>query len=81
MSQEPLKECPSCSKNDLERLISGGGAVIIRGTKTPCFDKTKPPKEKKKKKEKYQPFWRQSGKINDAILKNPTKYIETGETE
>lgn len=28
----PLKKCPACEKNTLERLISGGGAIIFKGS-------------------------------------------------
>ena len=28
----PLKKCPSCEKMKLERLISGGGAIIFKGS-------------------------------------------------
>ena len=28
----PLKKCPACSAMKLERLISGGGAVIFKGS-------------------------------------------------
>lgn len=31
MSAKPLKKCPACGKNKLERLISGGGGVIFKG--------------------------------------------------
>jgi putative FmdB family regulatory protein len=29
---EPLKKCPSCHKNGLQRLISGGAGLIFKGT-------------------------------------------------
>ena len=78
MSQDPLKKCLNCGENTLVRLISSGVSVIIKGTKTPCFDRTKP-KTKKIKKNNYRPFWRKSDKINKKILKNPQKYIHEGE--
>jgi putative FmdB family regulatory protein len=28
----PLKKCPSCAKSKLQRLISGGGAVLFKGS-------------------------------------------------
>ena len=28
----PLRKCPECEKSSLERLISGGGAVIFKGS-------------------------------------------------
>jgi putative FmdB family regulatory protein len=30
-SEEPLTKCPKCKKNKLERLFSGGGAIIFKG--------------------------------------------------
>jgi len=30
-SEAPLKKCPQCKKNKLERLISGGGGFIFKG--------------------------------------------------
>jgi len=30
-SAVPLKKCPKCKKNKLERLISGGGGFIFKG--------------------------------------------------
>jgi len=32
MSDDPLKECPSCGKNELRRLIGGGLGVIFKGS-------------------------------------------------
>ncbi|MFP4551196.1 MAG: FmdB family zinc ribbon protein [Spirochaetales bacterium] len=32
MSDDPLKECPSCGKNKLRRLIGGGLGVIFKGS-------------------------------------------------
>lgn len=31
MSAKPLKKCPACGKNTLERLISGGGGILFKG--------------------------------------------------
>lgn len=28
----PLKKCPSCGKNKLRRLISGGAAIVFKGS-------------------------------------------------
>ncbi len=98
--KKALKKCPKCNKNQLIRLISGGGAVIIKGTQTPCtggmtkqerkeeksFRKKQKRKAKKKANEalkKNPPFWRSSkdGQPRQDILKNPQKYIETGEID
>ena len=32
MSDEPEKTCPSCGKDELRRLISGGAGVIFKGS-------------------------------------------------
>lgn len=32
MKDKPLRKCPSCGKNALERLIGTGGAVIFKGS-------------------------------------------------
>ena len=31
-SEPPLKKCPVCKKNKLERLFGGGGAIIFKGS-------------------------------------------------
>lgn len=32
ITAKSLKKCPQCAKNSLERLISGGGAVLFKGS-------------------------------------------------
>lgn len=32
MSSDPLKKCPECKKNKLERLIGTGAGVIFKGS-------------------------------------------------
>lgn len=32
MSADPLKKCPQCNKNKLERLIGTGAGVIFKGS-------------------------------------------------
>ena len=32
ISDEPLTKCPACKKNKLKRLISGGGAIMFKGS-------------------------------------------------
>jgi len=78
MSDTQKKQCINCGSDNVEKLISGGGAVIIKGTKTPCRQTGQ---RKKVEKTKEIPFYRSSedGKIRNDILKNPDKYINTGE--
>lgn len=32
IKDEPLKKCPECGKNKLRRLISGGAAIVFKGS-------------------------------------------------
>ena len=32
IKDNPKKKCPECGKNALERLISGGGAILFKGS-------------------------------------------------
>ena len=32
MSDEPLKKCPNCGKNTLQKLIGTGGGLIFKGS-------------------------------------------------
>jgi len=32
MSENPLKQCPSCDKEELQRLIGGGLGIIFKGS-------------------------------------------------
>ena len=32
MTSDPLKTCPECNQDDLERLIGAGAAVIFKGS-------------------------------------------------
>lgn len=77
MSAAPLKICPECKNPSLIRLISSGVRPIIRGTQTPCSG-GRELKTEKPKKSQEKPFWR-DGPINKDVLKNPEKYIATGE--
>lgn len=49
MSEDPLRDCPSCAKPTLRRLIGGGGALIFKGSGFYCTDYRKPAQEPKKK--------------------------------
>ena len=85
MSAEPLTDCPECGKPQLQKLIGAGGAVIVRGTATPCSGEPRKPKLGSKlgegENKTKTPWWRskKDGKVRKDILKKPEKYIETGE--
>jgi putative FmdB family regulatory protein len=32
MSEDPLKKCPKCGKNALQRLIGAGAGIIFKGS-------------------------------------------------
>jgi len=38
ITDAPLKQCPSCGKNGLKRLIGAGAALIFRGSGFYCTD-------------------------------------------
>jgi len=82
MSAEPLLECPECHLLRLIKLIGMGSAVIIKGTETPCRGGRELKKKDKLGKGKYKtdtfPPWR-DGPIDKNILKNPERYVKTGE--
>lgn len=79
MSAEPFTECPRCHQPTLIKLIGAGAAVIIPGTKNPCYDKTKDRLGRGKNKTE-KPFWR-DGPVDKKVLKNPKKYIEEGKVD
>lgn len=83
-----LKECPQCEQDSLKRLCGGGFAVRIK--KSTTFYRKQDMQEQKehrkqtteKFRQKYKdkkPWWR-GKKIDMGVLKNPEKYINTGET-
>jgi putative FmdB family regulatory protein len=83
-----LKKCPQCQQETLERGCGGGFAIRIKRDQS--FYKQQERKEQKahrkqtteKFRKKYQnkkPWWR-GEKIDMGVLKNPEKYIKTGET-
>ncbi len=82
ISMPPLVDCPECSKSTLIRLIGGGAAIIIKGTTTPCREESISKRQKLGSTKTEIPFWRtdETGKVRKDILKNPEKYIITGET-
>lgn len=85
MSAQPLVDCPQCQQPTLIKLIGMGLIPIVKGTTTPCRG-GRPAKSKPKlgdklgegKNKNNKPPWR-DGAVNKKILKNPTKYIQTGE--
>lgn len=85
MSAKPLTDCPECHQSKLIKLIGMGSAAIVKGTTTPCKggrSNRKPISKMDKLGEginkSEKPFWR-DGPVNKQILKNPEKYIKTGE--
>ena len=48
ITEEPLKTCPSCSRDELKRLIGSGGALIFKGGGFYCTDYKKPDPQPKK---------------------------------
>lgn len=86
INDEALTKCPECGQNKLIRLISGGAAVIVKGTKNPCNGGRKKevdcPRDKlgQGKFKVPKPFWR-DGPVNKNILKNPKKYIAEGKVD
>jgi putative FmdB family regulatory protein len=85
---EPLKKCPECGKMKLARLISGGAGAFMKETRTlgSLADKNgaemrkagTQPKQVRRTKPGYKPWWRDSEYPNMGVLKNPQQYIETG---
>lgn len=86
MSAKPLKDCPECGKPQLLKLIGPGAAGIVKNTSTPCRGEPRNPKLGSKLGEKENktetPWWRsgKDGKVRKDVLKNPEKYVQTGET-
>lgn len=85
-----LKECPFCYKDEL--LIESGKSsmsFIIRGDGNRTIGSIAEENTRRREKEtgeafpgrkkKEKPWWRKSDKVNTEILKNPEKYILTGE--
>jgi len=88
MLVEPLITCKKCGKDSLVKLIGSGAAAIVKGTENPCTGR---PKSRSKPKDRLgegknklncRPWWRENkSKIDKDILKDPTKYIQTGEKD
>lgn len=56
ISEAPLKQCPSCRKRTLKKMVSAAG-FVLKGTGwyvTDFRDKGKPREEKEEKKEKVE---------------------------
>lgn len=85
-SEKFKKKCPNCGKRELyihEAVSSVGidmkevktvGMLADINTRRMEKEGTLPTEGKKKR-----PWWRKSDKIDQRILKNPIKYIETGQ--
>lgn len=83
------KQCPFCEKDELFLSSSTSPFIILKDlkkTKTIGMlaqqnsdRKIKEENFALEKKERKQPWWRDSNKIDFSVLKNPKKYVETGE--
>ncbi len=49
MSDDPLLRCPSCGEDALQRMISGGGGLVFKGSGFYQTDYKSPPKDAGKK--------------------------------
>lgn len=88
MKDKPLRKCPSCRKNKLTRIISGGmgfydmtpktlGGIADRNARDLRKAGMMPPS---KAKRKPAPWWRKDkDKIDYDVLRNPRRYVATGE--
>ena len=87
MNDQPIIECPECGSMSLTKLIGPGAAAIVKGTSTPCRGEPRKPKLGSKlgegENKTETPWWRsdKTGKVRKDILKNPEKYVKTGEVE
>lgn len=87
IKDNPLVLCDGCNQTTLVRL-PGVGTVMVKNSKEISQDKKEQYKERVKNMKKLGsepseiPWWRSNkdGKIRKDIMKNPTKYIQTGET-
>lgn len=48
ISEDPLKICPACNRDELRRLIGSGGAIVFKGSGFYQTDYRRPPAEPKK---------------------------------
>jgi putative FmdB family regulatory protein len=49
ITEDSLKTCPVCKKDELRRLIGTGGALMFKGPGFYCTDYPRPPKVEPKK--------------------------------
>tara|TARA_Y100001933_G_scaffold253947_1_gene294933 strand:- start:122 stop:472 length:351 start_codon:yes stop_codon:yes gene_type:complete len=75
----PLKKCPSCAKNKLQRLISGGGAVLFKGSGFYETDYRSSDYKKKAEADKKaaSPSTESSGDSSKKTEAKPAKTTET----
>lgn len=85
---DPWKhQCPFCEKNELYLSSSTDPFTILKDLKNPNTVGMLAQKntDRKVKEENLQigkkkrPWWRKTDKLDFSILKNPKKFIETGE--
>ena len=78
-----LKDCPFCFEPMLV-IDSGNMRLSFNGfAETPKYvepERIRSQSYRDKYKDVEKPWWRKEGKRDFSILKNPTKYIETGTT-
>lgn len=77
MSAEHLQECPECGRLALARLIGAGSLAIVRGAVAPCRPQLCP--RRAAAKPKIKPWYRSKDKVDMNILRDPDRYIQTGE--
>jgi putative FmdB family regulatory protein len=89
ISDKWKKKCPNCKKNQLFIKEAQLNMSLIIDSQIPKTVGTLAEKNTEKlskqgkidlkSKKKSKPFWRDKDKINYNILKNPEKYVSTGD--
>ncbi len=79
MSDEPLKKCPNCGKNTLQKLIGTGGGLIFKGSGFYLTDyKKKSNSESKSGKSPKTEVIDSSTKENKTSAETPKESKTTG---